>query len=117
MYRFPQGKENRARHKIWETKPKRADWKPTSSARLCEREVAIATIGSTGTSTQSGGVPADAAGMIETSGLGKRRSHTSGLLCTTPQHMLRPEGPTPVKRKSIRTLIGYLTDTRPLQLL
>ncbi|KAG0414086.1 hypothetical protein HPB47_008759 [Ixodes persulcatus] len=37
MYRFPQGKENRARHKIWETKPKRADWKPTSSTSWRKR--------------------------------------------------------------------------------
>ncbi|KAG0441645.1 hypothetical protein HPB47_015894 [Ixodes persulcatus] len=37
MYRFPQGKENRARHKIWETKPKRADWKPTSSTSWWKR--------------------------------------------------------------------------------
>ncbi|KAG0409736.1 hypothetical protein HPB47_013153, partial [Ixodes persulcatus] len=37
MYRFPQGKENHARHKIWETKPKRADWKPTSSTSWRKR--------------------------------------------------------------------------------
>ncbi|EEC14507.1 hypothetical protein IscW_ISCW010595 [Ixodes scapularis] len=70
------------------------------------------------------GEPGDEAHILL--GCKDRRKKLSGLQtafwrlalpCTTPQHILRPEEPTSVKRKALRALIGYVKGTGTLQLL